>query len=142
MLPLQTFTAPTAGNYLFIVGGGQGGSATPAAFPGGLGATVEATVFLQAGAVVPVIVAAQGGAAQGSGGSGGGGLSAVYTAGAGNLPTIVAGLALSLLLEARRICQKPKWILELLRDVLFDNVSTIATNYLTETSCLSISVHS
>lgn len=60
---------------------------------GGLGATVTATVFLQQGAPVTVIVAGQGGTDGGYNnepGAGGGGLSAVYTAGP-IAPTIVAG---------------------------------------------------
>ena len=88
---MQTFTAPAAGNYLFIVAGGQGGN-SGLGEGGGLGATVEATVFLQAGAIVPIIVAQVGGLPTTPGGAGGGGLSAVYTDGAGVLPTIVAGL--------------------------------------------------
>ncbi len=95
---LQTFTAPTTGNYLFTVAGGQGGGSPLAA--GGLGATVTATVFLNAGATIPIIVAGQGGNSDdrlysGQDGSGGGGLSAVYTAGAAT-PTIVAGMLLIL----------------------------------------------
>ena len=86
---MQFFTAPTAGNYLFIVAGGVGGASSGQ--QGGLRATVEATAFLQTGAVVPIIVAGVGGAVVFAAGGGGGGLSAVYTNGAGVLPTIVAG---------------------------------------------------
>ncbi len=105
---LQTFYAPVAGNYLFIAAGGQGGSNNGLAVVGGLGATVEATVFLESGAVVPIIVAAQGGAAltDSLGGAGGGGLSAVYINGANALPTIVAGLPpYCLSYKAQRGCQ-------------------------------------
>ena len=87
---LQTFTAPAAGNFLFVVAGGQAGNSGNG-FQGGLGATVQATVFLQSGAVVPIIVAAAGSTPTYLGGAGGGGLSAVYTNGAVVLPTIVAG---------------------------------------------------
>ena len=54
---------------------------------------MTATVFLTAGVGIPIIVGAQGskGGPAGEGGHGGGGLSAVYTNGAGVLPTIVAG---------------------------------------------------
>ena len=52
----------------------------------------KATVFLQAGAVVPIIMGAQGGTSIYVAGGGDGGLSAVYINGANALPTIVAGL--------------------------------------------------
>lgn len=98
---MQTFIAAEAGNYLFIVAGGQGGGVPDGqgTVPG-LGATVEATVFLQTGATVPINVAGQGSQALPGppvdnslgGGGGGGGLSAVYTDNTLNaLPTIVAG---------------------------------------------------
>ena len=99
----QTFIAPTAGNYLFIVAGAQGGTIPFFNVPGGLGATVEATVFLQQGAVVPIIVAGQGATVGPNGDSGGGGLSAVYTNGVGALPTIVAGMATSFLSHIARL---------------------------------------
>ncbi len=83
-----------AGNYLFIVAGGSGGN-SGVGFVGGKGATVEATAFLQAGAIVPIIVASGGSVPQNPAGAGGGGLSAVYTNGAGVLPTIIAGLFVS-----------------------------------------------
>ena len=66
----------------------------PYSYPGGQGAIVAATVFLQEGAVVPIIVAGQG-KNVGPAGEGGGGLSAVYTNGVGVLPTIVAGMVMS-----------------------------------------------
>ena len=98
---LQTFTAPATGTYVFTVAGGQGGS-SPAAV-GGLGATVIATVFLNSGATVPIVVAGQGVNSNdqlysNQDGSGGGGLSAVYTADT-TLPTIVAGMLSALLLR-------------------------------------------
>lgn len=71
--------------------GGKGGNSGNGN-AGGQDATVEATVFLQAGAVVPIIVGAQGGTSIYVAGGGGGGLSAVYINGANALPTIVAGL--------------------------------------------------
>ena len=100
MCPTQLFTAPIAGTYLFTVAGAQGGTPAGGTFdppgsPGGLGATVTATVFLQRGATVPIIVAGQGATGDpffSQEGAGGGGLSAVYTDG-GNIPTIVAGPA-------------------------------------------------
>ena len=89
---MQTFTVPASGNYLFVVAGAQGGTLPPPYNdPGGQGATVEATVFLQEGATVPIIVAGQG-KSPSSGSEGGGGLSAVYTNGVGVFPTIVAGM--------------------------------------------------
>ena len=94
LCPMQNFTAPVAGNYLFIVAAGQGAN-SGVARSGGLGATVEATTFLQAGAFVPIIVGGAGLLPTHPGGAGGGGLSAVYTNGAGVLPTIVAGPFLS-----------------------------------------------
>ncbi len=98
---MQTFTAAAAGYYLFIVAGGQGGflgyGADLVTLPG-LGATVEATAFLQAGATVPIVVAGQGGQPLDPySGGGGGGLSAVYTDSNNPLPTIVAGWAPSLI---------------------------------------------
>lgn len=85
--------------------GGQGGS-TDSGLQGGLGATVKTTyVVLQAGAIVPIIVARQGGPPISQDGGGGGGLSAVYTNGLGALPTIVAGLILSL--RATPACRIP-----------------------------------
>ena len=54
---------------------------------------VEATLFLQEGASVPIIVARQGNASVLTAGAGGGGLSAVYTNG-NAAPTIVAGPAI------------------------------------------------
>ena len=89
--PSQTFIAPIASNYLFIVAGGQGGGIPFKGFPGGLGATVEATVFLEKGAIVPIIVAGLGTNTGSGGGAGGGGWSAVYTNGGDVAPTIVAG---------------------------------------------------
>ena len=93
---MQTFTAPVAGNYLFIVAGGGGGGSVDGQFGysvGGLGAKVEATVFLQLDAVVPIVVAEQGSNGTSLCGGGGGGLSAVYTNGT-TAPTIVAGRAI------------------------------------------------
>ena len=105
LCPMQIFTAPAAGNYLFIVAGGQGGNDGSNAYPhqGGLGATIQATVFLQSGAVVPIVVAGGGSNPAYLGGGGGGGLSAVYTNGAGVLPTIVAGTVL-----IQRLCMDSK----------------------------------
>ena len=92
-MPLQNFTAVVAGNYFFTVAGAQGGGSPNG--PGGLGATVTATIYLTAGAIVPIIVAGQGASPDAGSnyqpGSGGGGLSAVYTAGIAS-PTIVAGV--------------------------------------------------
>lgn len=70
------------------------GGSPPFQSNGGRGATVEATVFLQQGVVVPIIVGGQGTNPQ-AGSEGGGGLSAVYTNIAGALPTIVAGMVMS-----------------------------------------------
>ncbi len=83
---------PRQGNYLFTAAGGQGGTTSGGAL-GGLGATITATVFLEQGAIVPIIVSGQGGSGGGKfnqTGAGGGGLTAVYTDGE-NAPSIVAG---------------------------------------------------
>ena len=72
--------------------GGQGGTTSGGAL-GSLGATITATVFLEQGAIVPIIVSGQGGSGGGRFnqiGAGGGGLTAVYTDGE-NAPSIVAG---------------------------------------------------
>ena len=70
-IALQTFTAPATANYLFVVAGGQGGATSnPNKIKGGLGATVTATVFLTAGATVPIIVAGQGSPSEVYGGGG------------------------------------------------------------------------
>ena len=93
-MPMQTFTVTAAGNYLITVAGGQGGGlqGAPLGIVGGQGATVQAIVFLQSGATIPVIVAGQGSLSGDQfNGGGGGGLSAVYTNGDDALPTIVAG---------------------------------------------------
>ncbi len=75
---------------------------------GGQGATVTATVFLTAGVCIPIIVGAQGskGGPAGEGGHGGGGLSAVYTNGAGVLPTIVAGTVVYLRVARRDMASR------------------------------------
>ena len=93
---MQNLTAPVAGTYLFTVAGAQGGlrgGRIPVA--GGLGAVVTAAVYLEAGAVVPIVVAGIGNSNPTQfaiqAGQGGGGLSAVYTDGT-TLPTIVAGV--------------------------------------------------
>ena len=99
---MQTFTAPAAGDYLFIVADAQGGALPSYGVNSGLGATVEATVFLQQGAIVPIIVAEQGSSGVTNVGNGGGGLSAVYTNGIGTLPTIVAGTLMSSGIKERR----------------------------------------
>ena len=91
---MQSFIAPAAGNYLFIVGGARGGN-DGIGTAGGFGATVEATAFLQAGDTVTIIVGGPGGLPgpiSAISGGGGGGLSAVYSNGVGVPPTIVAGL--------------------------------------------------
>ena len=72
---MQTFITPATGNYLFTAAGGQGGTTSGGAL-GGLGATVTATVFLQRGTIVPIIVSGQGGSGGGrfdQTGAGGGG---------------------------------------------------------------------
>lgn len=99
---MQTFIAPATGNYIFQVAGAQGGTTSGGSL-GGLGATVNATICLQQGANVSIIVASQGrrypavtgpnGNYENQVGAGGGGLSAVYTNGE-DATTIVAGTLL------------------------------------------------
>ena len=96
---MQTFTPTVSGTYFFTVAGASGArSSELTGAMGGQGATVTAMVFLTAGVGIPIIVGAEGskGGAPGYEGHGGGGLSTVYTNGAGNLPTIVAGMVESL----------------------------------------------
>ena len=93
----QTFIAPATD--LFTAAGGQGGTTSRGSL-GGLGATVAATVFLEQGAIVPIIVVGKGGSGNGTGNfntppAGGGGLPAVYTASQSEL-SIVAGTVSSL----------------------------------------------
>ena len=107
---MQTFTAPVAGTFLFTVAGGQGGGLQRGARPiltvGGQGATVEATVCLQYGATVPIVVAGQGGLADDDlEGGGGGGFSAVCTNGDNTSPTIVAGRVLAQHDKAPNLCR-------------------------------------
>ncbi len=95
---MLTFTVPATGNYLFQVAGAQGGTTTGGSL-GGLGAMVNATVCLQQGANVTIIVAGQGssgGNRNNQHGAGGGGLSAIYT-NSQSAPVIVAGTLFALL---------------------------------------------
>ena len=73
---------------------------------GGQGATVEATVCLQYGATVPIVVAGQGGLADDDlEGGGSGRFSAVCTNGDNTSPTIVAGRVLAQHDKAPNLCR-------------------------------------
>ena len=104
---VQTFTAPTTGNWSIDAFGGQGGEANMA--DGGLGAEAAGILFLTAGEVLDIVTGGQGSGVLGDllGGGGGGG-SFVYSAAVPEPSTWVmmlagfAGLGLAGARAARR----------------------------------------
>ncbi|WVW79172.1 hypothetical protein I302_101138 [Kwoniella bestiolae CBS 10118] len=78
---VNTFTAPSDGDYFFTVQAGSGGTSDAAEYTsyGGSAAQVNSTIFLTRNTVLNIVVGGQAGTAASSFGAGGGGGSFVYT---------------------------------------------------------------
>ncbi|OCF72549.1 hypothetical protein I204_06931 [Kwoniella mangroviensis CBS 8886] len=78
---VATYTIESAGDYLFTVQAGSGGTTNAGDYTsiGGSAAQVNATIFLNANTVLNLVVGAQAGTASSGFGAGGGGGSFVYT---------------------------------------------------------------
>jgi len=69
---IQTFTVATSGDYEITADGAQGGSNDDGASPGGLGAMASGDIFLNAGAVLEIVVGGEGVSSTSVAGGGGG----------------------------------------------------------------------